>query len=80
MLPGGSLLLPIVLKIIPDLIPSAFQENKIDKEDEQMFEETILAHIYREIRLSALQRINIGTCPGGRVLRLDSRWWGRGVA
>ncbi len=34
MLPGGALLLPVVLKIIPDLIPSAFVENKIeDKED-----------------------------------------------
>lgn len=39
MLPGGSLLLPIVLKVIPDLIPSAFQQNKIDKEDEHLFEE-----------------------------------------
>jgi hypothetical protein len=32
MLPGGALLLPLVLKIIPDLIPSAFRENEIDKE------------------------------------------------
>ena len=39
MLPGGSLLLPIVLKIIPDLIPTAFRQNKIDKEDEHLFEE-----------------------------------------
>lgn len=31
MLPGGALLLPLVLKIIPDLIPSAFRENEIDK-------------------------------------------------
>jgi hypothetical protein len=30
MLPGGALLLPIVLKIIPDLIPSAFRDNEID--------------------------------------------------
>ena len=30
MLPGGSLLLPIVLKIIPDLIPTAFRNNQID--------------------------------------------------
>ena len=30
MLPGGMILLPIILKIIPDLIPSAFQGNKID--------------------------------------------------
>jgi hypothetical protein len=30
MLPGGSLLLPIVLKIIPDLIPSAFRDNEIE--------------------------------------------------
>jgi len=32
MLPGGALLLPIVLKIIPDLIPSAFRENEIENE------------------------------------------------
>lgn len=31
MLPGGALLLPLVLKIIPDLIPSAFRENEIEK-------------------------------------------------
>jgi hypothetical protein len=30
MLPGGALLLPLVLKIIPTLIPSAFRENEID--------------------------------------------------
>ncbi|MGB0933940.1 MAG: LETM1-related biofilm-associated protein [Lishizhenia sp.] len=29
MLPGGALLLPLVLKIIPDLVPSAFKENDI---------------------------------------------------
>lgn len=32
MLPGGMLLLPIILKIVPNLIPSAFQGNKITKE------------------------------------------------
>jgi hypothetical protein len=32
MLPGGALLLPLVLKIIPDLIPSAFRDNEVDKE------------------------------------------------
>ncbi|MCH2229334.1 MAG: LETM1-related biofilm-associated protein [Crocinitomicaceae bacterium] len=32
-LPGGALLLPVVLKIIPDLIPSAFIENKIDDKE-----------------------------------------------
>lgn len=30
MLPGGTLILPIILRIIPDLVPSAFQGNKID--------------------------------------------------
>lgn len=29
MLPGGLVLLPIILKIIPDLIPSAFKSNEI---------------------------------------------------
>jgi len=33
MLPGGALLLPLILKIIPDLIPSAFRDNKIDNQD-----------------------------------------------
>jgi hypothetical protein len=32
MLPGGALLLPLVLKIIPDLIPSAFRDNEVEKE------------------------------------------------
>ena len=30
LLPGGSFLLPLVLKIIPDLIPSAFRENEVE--------------------------------------------------
>lgn len=30
MLPGGMLLLPLILKIVPDLIPSAFKINKTD--------------------------------------------------
>jgi hypothetical protein len=29
LLPGGSLLLPIILKIIPDLVPSAFRVNEV---------------------------------------------------
>ena len=32
MLPGGSLLLPLILKIIPDLVPSAFRDNELDDE------------------------------------------------
>lgn len=31
LLPGGTLLLPLVLKLIPDLVPSAFRENEIDQ-------------------------------------------------
>ena len=30
LLPGGALLLPLVLKIIPDLVPSAFKENELE--------------------------------------------------
>lgn len=30
MLPGGAVLLPLILKVIPDLVPSAFKENKIE--------------------------------------------------
>ncbi len=32
MLPGGAIILPIVLKIIPNLVPSAFQDNVIEEE------------------------------------------------
>ena len=30
MLPGGAVLLPLILKVIPDLVPSAFKENEIE--------------------------------------------------
>ncbi len=30
MIPGGSLLLPILLKILPDFLPSSFKSNQID--------------------------------------------------
>ena len=29
LIPGGSLLLPLILKLIPDLLPTAFQENEV---------------------------------------------------
>ena len=32
MLPGGALLLPIVIKFIPKLLPSAFDDNRVEKE------------------------------------------------
>ncbi|MFH4967258.1 LETM1-related biofilm-associated protein [Gaetbulibacter sp. M240] len=32
MLPGGALLLPLVIKFIPKLLPSAFDENRINEE------------------------------------------------
>ena len=35
MLPGGTILLPILLKLLPDLVPSAFRENKIDESPSQ---------------------------------------------
>jgi hypothetical protein len=31
MLPGGAFLLPLILKIIPDLVPSAFRDNELEK-------------------------------------------------
>ena len=31
MLPGGAVLLPLVLKVIPDLLPSAFRDNELEK-------------------------------------------------
>jgi hypothetical protein len=30
LLPGGSLLLPILIKFIPKMLPSAFNENEIE--------------------------------------------------
>lgn len=33
MLPGGMLILPIILKIVPDLLPSAFKGNEPDKKN-----------------------------------------------
>lgn len=35
MLPGGAVILPVVLKIIPNLVPSAFQNNRIDEKEEE---------------------------------------------
>ena len=32
LLPGGALLLPLILKIVPDLLPSSFKENHVDQE------------------------------------------------
>ena len=31
LIPGGSILLPMMMKIIPDLLPSAFKDNQIDE-------------------------------------------------
>ena len=31
LLPGGALLLPLILKIVPDLLPSSFKENNLEK-------------------------------------------------
>ena len=36
MLPGGALLLPLLIKIIPDILPSAFRED--DETDESVNE------------------------------------------
>lgn len=33
-LPGGAILLPIFIKLIPKLLPSAFDENRIEEEDQ----------------------------------------------
>ncbi|MFS4456700.1 LETM1-related biofilm-associated protein [Maribacter sp. 2304DJ31-5] len=32
-LPGGAILLPIFIKLIPKLLPSSFDENRVEKED-----------------------------------------------
>ncbi len=31
MLPGGGLLLPLILKLVPDLLPSSFKDNELEK-------------------------------------------------
>jgi hypothetical protein len=31
LLPGGGILLPLLTKFIPQLLPSAFNENRLDK-------------------------------------------------
>ncbi len=31
LLPGGAVLLPIFIKLIPALLPSSFDENRVDK-------------------------------------------------
>ncbi|MGJ8738309.1 LETM1 domain-containing protein, partial [Zobellia laminariae] len=31
LLPGGAVLLPIFIKLIPKLLPSSFDENRIEK-------------------------------------------------
>ncbi|PWH85251.1 LETM1-related biofilm-associated protein [Brumimicrobium oceani] len=36
MLPGGLILLPLILKIIPDLIPSAFKENEVERGNDKL--------------------------------------------
>lgn len=33
LIPGGSLLLPFILKLVPDLMPSAFKSNEIEEKD-----------------------------------------------
>ncbi len=34
MLPGGGVLLPLLIKFIPELLPSAFNDNRIDPSTE----------------------------------------------
>ena len=33
MLPGGALLLPMISKLFPELLPTSFQENTIDENE-----------------------------------------------
>jgi hypothetical protein len=35
LLPGGSILLPLLIHYIPELLPSAFDENRIDDDSEE---------------------------------------------
>ena len=36
LLPGGAVLLPMVTKLFPDLLPSSFQENTFDEDEEKI--------------------------------------------
>ena len=36
MLPGGALLLPLLIKLIPDILPSAFREDDEELEDPKL--------------------------------------------
>jgi hypothetical protein len=38
MLPGGTVLLPLLVKIVPDILPSAFRENELEKQEEKQEE------------------------------------------
>ena len=35
LLPGGTLILPIVMKLVPELIPSAFKINEVAKKQNE---------------------------------------------
>ena len=35
MLPGGTVLLPLLLRVLPDLVPSAFRDNQLEDTEEQ---------------------------------------------
>jgi hypothetical protein len=35
MLPGGSILMPLLLKALPELVPSAFRDNQIEGEEKE---------------------------------------------
>lgn len=35
LLPGGSLLLPLILKLVPELVPSAFKANELEKTNDK---------------------------------------------
>ena len=39
MLPGGTLIMPLVLKLIPDLVPTAFRSNQIEEIKKELEEE-----------------------------------------
>ncbi|GFD93059.1 hypothetical protein KUL156_35240 [Alteromonas sp. KUL156] len=36
MLPGGALLLPLLIKLIPDILPSAFREDDEEQENRKL--------------------------------------------
>ena len=41
LLPGGAVLLPIFISLVPRLLPSSFDENRVEKEEKRQYKENL---------------------------------------